>query len=666
MTPRFRAIAAVLLVGGGAFACAAGLLVARVGTVLSWGRLADSIVLTFVMLLGAAALARATRTRLAPALAAVWLFALAGFAGILPLLAVALLGLAAIAIGSLFAPLRRQPAIALGAGLVVIGAAGGWSARWPIHHAWLHAPLLLAVCLVRRSALREAWHAIRTGWTRAVEADPRGAVFALLVLGLVSVGAWLPTMQADDVAYHLALPSQWQRHGGYAPDPALQIWALAPWLGDVLQGIAQVVAGREARGPLDMLWLCVAASGLWTLARRVGADARGAWLAVALLASQPMLMWLLGGMQTELPTAALMIALAWLMLDDAPDRLFAGTVLVAGLVALKFGSAVSALVLLAWAIARARGRLPWRRLPVASVLFMLLAGSSYVLAWRISGNPLLPLFNDVFRSPFLAPEQLSDPRWHAGFGLTLPWRITFDTDRYGELFDGGFGFVLVALAGAWMVSLWRRETRALALVATLCVLLPLLPLQYARYAFPGLTLLLPPIVVAATAALGVRAGRLLLCAVCALNVAFHTNANWIARNGAVRSLVRAHGDPMPLLARHVPERVLAHWLREHDDGASIVLAIDAQSPYVAELAGRGRTVAHYAPGLRAAALAADADASGARWQGLIRDVGARWIVLRPARVHAGEQRALDALHAECVASAGDAQLWRVAANGAKP
>lgn len=670
MSSTIRASAAATFVASGAFACAAGLFVARSAGVLPWARLADCIVLACASVLVAFGLARACRVRMATALAATWLLALAFFAGVMPVLSVALLALAAIAIGDLLMPRGRHlpTALALSVGLVVIGGVAGWTLRWPIHHAWLYAPLLLAICLVQRVALAAAWQSLRQGWTRAVDADPRAAAFALLVLGLVSIGAWLPTMQSDDLAYHLALPSQLQRWGVYAPDPAQQIWALAPWLGDVLQGIAQVVAGREARGALDALWLCATAAGLWSLAHRVRSDARGAWLVVALFASEPMLLWLLGGMQTELPTCALMVALALLILDDSRGRLFAGAVLVAGLVGLKFGSAVSALVLLGWAILRERGRLPWARLPGAFVLFLLLAGSSYLLAWRLGGNPLLPLFNNVFRSPVLAPEQLSDPRWHAGFGLALPWQLTFDTDRYGEVVDGGFGFVFVAAGAAWAVALFRRDTRGLAIVATLATLLPLLPMQYARYAFPGLVLMLPPLVVAILSTLGTRAGSMLLCTLCALNIAFQANANWLVRTGGVRRLVRDGGNPSALYERYAPERAIAAALRERDDGTSIVLALDVRSPYLAELAGRGRTLAHYAPRLNAAAIAADADPGGARWQALIVDVGARWIVLRPERLGAAQRRALAALRAERVAIAGDAELWSVAVapTGATP
>ena len=70
-------------------------------------------------------------------------------------------------------------------------------------------------------------------------------------------------MQYDDVVYHLGLPWQLQQTARYALDPTLQVWALAPWAGDVLHGVVQVLAGVEARGALNGLWLAMAAGAPW-------------------------------------------------------------------------------------------------------------------------------------------------------------------------------------------------------------------------------------------------------------------------------------------------------------------------------------------------------------------------------------------------------------------
>lgn len=656
--------AAALLVFGGVAACVWGLGLHRMWRVLAWPRLRDALVLAALALALAWLLRRWRGGALASGLAVVWGLALVYFAGAAAVVAALLLALAAIACGGLLLPRRGavRHVLALPVGLVLIGAVTGWLLPWPIHHAYVYAPLLLGLCLWRAAELRRT---LRAAWRHgrvAMAAAPMPAAGAVLLLGLASVGAWLPTIQADDLAYHLALPSELARHGVYLPDPALQIWALAPWLGDVLQGIAQVLAAGEARGAVDALWLLAAASALWGLCAALGAAARTRWLTVALFASLPLLAALLGGMQTELPATALLLALATATATARGHGLMlAGATLAAGLAALKFGHAVAALVLLIWALVRVHGRIDVRRLPVALLLFLALAGSSYFYAWLASGNPMLPLFNHVFRSDLLAPEQLDDPRWHAGFGPGLPWSLTFATSRYLEARDGAFGFVLVALGGAWLLALGARRTRGLAVAASAVLLLPLLPMQYARYAFPGLVLLLPPLLLATEAALGPRISTRIVVALCALNLAFQANANWAVHAGAARRLVRSGGDATEIYRRYAPERFLIDALRARDPGHSVVLALDPQAPYVAELGRRGRSVAWYAPRLAAARAAADADASGAQWQRLIDDLEARWLLLRSARLSASLRAGLARSGAQRVLALDGAELWTTVA-----
>jgi len=653
-----------LVVWLGPLACALGMVLWRTDRALPWSRFAETLVLALAALVLAAMLRRLAGWRWADALAGVWCAALAFFAGPLPVAATALLAAAALAVGSLLVAQRTaaDAAVALAAGLALVAGGLGWLLPYPLHHRLVYLAAALALCIARRAALRAALRHLRQGWRSAADAAPALASVAVMLAGLASTGAWLPTMQADDLAYHLGLPARLQHHHAYAPDPAQQIWALAPWLGDVVQAFAQVVAGGEARGAVDALWLALAAASLGLLATALRPDARLGWLVAALFASQPLLAALAAGMQTELPAAALLAALALVVVragaGDMQRALLAGAALAGGLFALKFGQAVAALAMLAWAAARTRrlGGAP-SRLAAAAAVFVLVGGSSYFYAWQASGNPMLPLFNEVFRSPVMPAQPLADTRWHAGVDALLPWRITFDTARYLEASAGAFGFALVMLGGAWLVALRRHETRGLALAASAVLLLPLLAVQYARYAFPGLALLLPALAIAGDAALGARRFAALALALCALNLAFQGNAPWPTSTIARKRLLGTGGDAAYVLERFAPERVLIADLRRRDADDSIVLALDAQAPYVAELAGRGRTVAWYAPALEAERRRADEDPSGARWRRLIDGSGARWLLLRPARLGEAQRAALAAGGAQRVAAAGEAELW---------
>lgn len=662
------------LLWSGALLCVLGFVATRMWQHWAPGRFAELLVLALASLALAWPLRRWARWPWATALALPWLLALPLFAGLLPVLATVLFALAAAALGALVAgggplALRCATGLALAAGVL------GWLLPLPVHLRWSHA--LACVLLVgwRRHDLAMALRTARDAWSRAVAEAPRTAAAAVLAMGLASTACWLPTLQFDDLAYHLSLPWQLMETGQYALDPSQQVWALAPWAGDVQQAVVQVLAGAEARGPLNALWLAITGAGLWRLTRTLGGDARVAWLVIALYASLPQTAGLAAGMQTETPTTALLVWLAWLVaatgdaLDGgsrrpAPQRpLLAGAVLVGGLFGLKLAAAGCALVMVAWAVLAQR---PWPRpviLVAATLLAFAIGLSSYVYAGVVAGNPFLPLFNAWFGSPYFPAIDFQDPRWHAGFGPLLPWRLTFETRAYSESVAGAAGFSLVALAGAWALALAQRKTRAFALVASLLFVLPLLPLQYLRYAFPALVLLLAPMALAALRA-DPRRGAWLLAAVCVANFAFQANGNWMQRTGALKQTVLAAGADGPLFERYAPERVLVARLRESPIAGNVLL-MSAVEPRHAELGARGRSVSRYAPRMLHAADEAEQDPSGAAWVALWRAEGVSDVILDIRVITPARAAALRGAGAELRQQSGGVQWWRLSPEDAR-
>ncbi len=643
--------------------CVAGLAVNRMWEVLPFPRFFEHVLLALCALAMAWPLVRWRGWSWAMALALVWLAGLAVFAGPMPMLAVALLAAAAVAVGSLLLP----GPIALPLGLALIAGVIGWLLPLQIHYRVVYAAVCVSFIAWRRAEVIAAWRSVLDHFQDAARACPRTAAAAMLLLGLASTGAWLPTMQFDDVVYHLGLPWQLQETARYLPDPVVQVWALAPWSGDVLQGVAQVLAGDEARGALDALWLAIAAGIAFALAAALGGDVRRRWWSVALLASLPLSMTLVGGMQTELPAMAWLPALAWLVVGPTSAAsaqshwrvLLAGAVLFGALCGLKTMHGAVALPLMGWALWRRRHAIPWRWLPVALVLVVVLGGSSYFNAWWVTGNPVLPLMNSWFRSPYFSLQDFGDARWHGGLDADVLWDLSFDTEHYMESFNGGFGFVVIALLGVWMLALHDKRTRGLAGTASIALLLPLLPMQYARYLQPSLALLLPALVVAYPV---VQRGTAAFWALCALNLAFATNASWMLRTGALKHVVRNPGQDTPTLQRYLPERVLAKQLREPGNRDGAVLVLPGTSLALAELGARGRNMVWYSPRWEAEAARVEADSSGKAWATLLQDNHIRHVILKPARLTAAQRAGLALSGARPVQSAGDAQRWRIPDN----
>jgi hypothetical protein len=669
--PSAPALPVRLLPWIGVLAVVVGLVLEQVWRVLPSGRFGEHLLIAVLAAGLAWPLARWRRWPMAAALACVFAVALAAFAGVLPVLATVLLALAALGLGAGWIPpsLPARAAFALLAGLAVIAAVVGWLLPVHVHGRIAYAVVLVALVAWRRRAIAESAAELRDGFREAVAAAPTPAALAVLMLGLASTTLWLPTLQFDDLAYHLGLPWQLQQAGFYRLDPLSNVWTLAPWAGDVVHAIAQVLAGSEARGAVNAIWLLLTARLLWALAEGLGLEAWARWSCVLLYASQPLTSYLGAGMQAEGPTTAVVCALA-LAIQRSPERpdgahlrllaLLAGFAL-----ALKASNGLLVLPLGIWQLWRWRGRLPWRSLPVALLLGAFVCGSSYAYAAWLTGNPLFPLFNGVFQSPYYAPVNFDDLRWHAGFDATLPWRLTFDTEHYLESWDGAAGFVLVGLAGALPLALLERRARPLLAIALLAGALVLSQLQYVRYIHPAMALLLPALVAGVARGAGRRGATALLLGLALLNLSFHANTSWILRGGALKERVR-HGREA-LIASYAPERVIAAHQRDARAKArTLTLFVDPQRPLSAELGGDALTTAWYDPQLSAARAQADAVADGSGWRALFARVGATHVVLVPASATPALRASLtDAVRVEAI---GDVELWRlpVAAGAPSP
>lgn len=647
-----------LLVATGVLATFTGLIVHETWRALPIERCALSLALTLIAWLLAWPLKRWLRVSWATALVAVWSAALMLYAGPLQVFATAVLGFGALSIGLKFTPdaLPARTALAITVGLMVIAGLTGWTITLPIHSPWLWSLALLMLIAWQRHAVMTSLRTTAAGWNQAITTSPRAAALCVTLIGLTSTACWLPALQMDDLTYHLGLPTQLMLHARYMPAAEYQVWSFAPWAGDVLHGIASVLSRREAHGAVNALWLVLAAGAAWSIAASLRASTSERWASLALFACLPPLVWIAAGMQTELAATAVTLTLVAVIVADASGRLWAGAVLFAGLFALKPVHGMAALPLLLYAAWKHWPLRSWRRLAPASLLFAALALSSYAQSWLATGNPVLPIFNPVFRSPYFPTEQFGDPRWHAGFTPDLLWRMTFDTDRYVEGWDGGFGFILIALSGLWLLQLLRPGKRMLMLAVTATVLLPLMPMQYARYAFPGVAVLAVLLPIGAEATLGRRALLWLIVGVCALNLAYQANASWLHHSAALKRTIRSPFDDTPTLRAYLPERLLLRRLPEGDAG--LLLAIDPARGFIAELGGRGRTVSPHDPSLAAAASHADGDTSGAAWSELFVRERIHWVMLNADTATPAVRAGLARTGAKRVAMIESIELWR--------
>jgi hypothetical protein len=428
-------------------------------------------------------------------------------------------------------------------------------------------------------------------------------VALVMLVAFVARYAFLPTLSFDDNVLHLRMWAELTFYHRYSFDVVSQVWAAAPFAVDLMHAVISLVAGTDSRAALNLLLLALLCRQLWMILAHFGLESAGCLLLVGLFVSTPMTGALLLTLQTELFLALLATAGARLVLQARAGWYTGNTIALLAVAALCCaakltgimlgGLLVLALLIQLWPLrlAELTAHSVASRLFFACTLLGLavLACNAYYTAWRITGNPVFPLYNGIFQSPYYEPFNFSDERWLTGFSLASWWSAFFATSRHFESQDFVAGFQYLFLLPLGALMLCKRLPGKTALL----ILLPLLGFgtvmfaatQYWRYLYPVFPL--------ATVACGflllrdgsnvavrnTTAARAAISACMVLNLWFVPGVSWLFAIAPGESYTRAERElltwsysPAKFLTAHVNDtapgsRILYHW--NSSSGASL-------------------------------------------------------------------------------------------------
>jgi len=318
--------------------------------------------------------------------------------------------------------------------------------------------------------------------------------------------SFFPSVTFDDNALHLRLWTELTFGGQAAFDFANQPWVVAPFAIDLMHALISLVAGSDARGAMNLaLYLLILRQMVALLDQfRVGRSTQ--LMLVGLFASTPIVGFQLITIQAELLLALLAAAGARLALEadaNSQGRNVLALLAIAALcVATKLPGALLAVTLLFVLAVRLRSGATTLLRPlqglrpivflVAIAILGVAAVHPYVNAYLLTGNPVFPLYNAIFRSPFAPFTNFSDSRFQQGFGLSTFVGLFFRTSQFFEARDFSAGFQYLFMLPFAVAALGRSGTPR----TTRLLLVPLLgfgvtmffAVQYWRYLFPVLPL----------------------------------------------------------------------------------------------------------------------------------------------------------------------------------
>jgi hypothetical protein len=312
----------------------------------------------------------------------------------------------------------------------------------------------------------------------------------------------------DAIAYHLLGPKVWLRNG--IVRPVLDDFRTAfPATSEVVYGSLMALGGKCAPGFSAVLTLTMFFFVIGSLAARSGLDTRGAWWAVALVATMPAAYFAGISCFVDVLYASFVLAAARVGLDAQTPReyvlfgLFCGLAMgtkYTGLVALPL--LVFCVVLRTVNTRQASWSLAIQKAGIAIAVASAIAAPFYVRNWILLGCPiyppplvLLPFFHVKYVTREVIAGFQSNVLHHVqsniliqgsslgrviGAYLLLPFNLTYHTSNFNGA--GGIGLAPLALGPFGLIAA-RRDgfLRSLALLAFLLATFWFVSAQESRY-----------------------------------------------------------------------------------------------------------------------------------------------------------------------------------------
>lgn len=398
------------------------------------------------------------------------------------------------------------------------------------------APLLLLTCLLAALGIAAAFGERQL--ERSVErkrpdrapSETRSGPTRWL-LGALAVGwlglfvlLWLhsirPDLAWDANVYHLSVPKQFLREGGFFAMP-MNVYSHWPLGVDLLFGLAMAIHDYVLAKQVHYAFALLTAGLLFVLGGQVGGAAGSlpkasraqvftGLIAVGLFFANSVVLFEARVAYVDIAFAFFVLAAAWaaersLAAGEENQRTALVTLgLAAGLVcATKLSGAFSAgAILLVWGtvtLVRHGPRVTWNRSLVAAPPVLLLGGIWPLKSWWLTGNPVYPLLYERFGGPdwstTLAERHAA---WQDTMGmghepidyLLLPWRVIVHGGVGYENFDGRIHLAWLVALPIIAFGLFRSSrVRRLATIALLIFISWALTSQQARLLIPCLVVL---------------------------------------------------------------------------------------------------------------------------------------------------------------------------------
>jgi hypothetical protein len=310
---------------------------------------------------------------------------------------------------------------------------------------------------------------------------PRAAWVIFVPYGIwYLVNALAPETIADGITYHLGLPNEYLRLGGF-PDH-ITFYDLVPQGMEMLYTVAFAFGRHAAAKLVEFAFLLATVPLIFRVGRRLGASDLACLVAAVFYFCAPVAGITGSSSYNDAAGVCFMLAAFYLLLLRDSRYLLPSGALAGFCYAIK----LPGVFVVAGAVLFVASQRRWKPVLVVAAGAILMIAPWMLRAVALTGNPVAPLMNRVFPNPYfhIATEQ----ELAAGLrslGDVRPWQVPWEL-AFGDRLTGTFGPLLFALP-IGLLALRRREGRLLW-AAALLLALPWLTNTGARFLMPAVML----------------------------------------------------------------------------------------------------------------------------------------------------------------------------------
>lgn len=312
---------------------------------------------------------------------------------------------------------------------------------------------------------------------------------------LYIIVAFMPETGYDALAMHLFVPGHMLHRFKWSFDVDTYAFAVMPMLTDWLYSIVYILGGETSARLLNVIFILLCTKLITEIINYVARGDGSLWGALFFLTC-PLTFAIGSSLFIDSLLCLFVLSAVYIMLMLINNnQIKISNIIVIGLllsfiVSTKSVGIINMSVIIAFVFLYKHKFLYQYKSGNLTIIILILLAIGlipYINAFLISGNPVFPFYNGIFKSIYYIPSNFDNPLFKSGISYRTLYDITFNSGKFLESGPGASGFTLIFILIPSIVFLILKKNKN-ALLLGLCGLLMFILIfqfqSYLRYVFP--------------------------------------------------------------------------------------------------------------------------------------------------------------------------------------